>query len=79
MGMVDREGKSGVVSAGILEISTKANSRAFTVISSPPPHVKIASSGTGEGRASYRLAFRESQLIYFRSNSIASSRRKIDR
>lgn len=34
-----------MVSAGILEISTKANSRAFTVISSPPPHVKIASTG----------------------------------
>lgn len=39
-----------MVSAGILEISTKANSRAFTVISSPPPHVKIASSETGVGR-----------------------------
>lgn len=38
-----------MVSAGILEISTKANSRAFTVISSPPPHVKIASSETGVG------------------------------
>jgi len=55
------EGKSGVVSACILEISTKANSRAFTVISSPPPHVKIASSETrGGGRAPYRLAFRRS-------------------
>lgn len=65
MGMVDRERRRGaerkseVVSAGILEISTKANSRAFTVISSPPPHVKIASSETG-GRAPYRLAFRRS-------------------
>lgn len=38
-----------MVSAGILEISTKANSRAFTVISSLPPHVKIASSETGRG------------------------------
>lgn len=58
------EGKSGVVSAGILEISTKANSRAFTVISSPPPHVKIASSRRGKGRERrgrlYRLAFRRS-------------------
>lgn len=51
---VEREGKSGVVSAGILEISTKANSRAFTVISSSPPHVKIASSGTG--RVGRRIA-----------------------
>lgn len=82
-----------MVSAGILEISTKANSRAFTVISSPPPHVKIASSGLPlekggklgggeqeEGAVSPRFPpFRESELIYFRSNSIASSRRKIDR
>lgn len=48
-----------MVSAGILEISTKANSRAFTVISSPPPHVKIASSGTegeGRGRIGRRIA-----------------------
>lgn len=63
MGMVDRDGetdgKSGVVSAGILEISTKANSRAFTVISSPPPHVKIASSRQGRAPP-YRLAFRRS-------------------
>lgn len=46
-----------MVSAGILEISTKANSRAFTVISSPPPHVKIASSETkGEGEVGRRIA-----------------------
>lgn len=70
-----------VSAVGILEISTKANSRAFTVIFSPLPHVKIVSNRLGEPPSvqSRFPSFRESELIYFRSNSIVSSQRKIDR